>query len=163
MREDRVRVYLCCVSCHLCVRAHHRNCEACAHTSTIALLSAGHQHSHIHMSPTSLVLSDLHTFGHILPDTCTHTVARDCFQSTASVHMHFGIPRPLLVEKSVSLHFLQQMCRLNIFISERLKPKPNIYRWYLNVLKRHELHWNYPSESEAICVWPLILENKTHD
>lgn len=47
VREDGARVYLCCVSCHLCVRAHHTNCEACAHTSSITLLSAGHQHSHI--------------------------------------------------------------------------------------------------------------------
>lgn len=42
VRKDRV--YLCGVSCHLCVRAHHRNCEACVHTSTITLPSAGHQH-----------------------------------------------------------------------------------------------------------------------
>lgn len=45
-REGRVRVYLCCVSCHLCVRAHHRNCEACAHTSTITPLPAERQHPH---------------------------------------------------------------------------------------------------------------------
>lgn len=77
VREDGARVYLCCVSCHLCVRAHHTNCEACAHTSSVTLLSAGHQHSHIDRvskkTPTSLFSLRLaHVWLHFA-HTLTHT------------------------------------------------------------------------------------------
>lgn len=97
---DRVTVYLCCVSCHLCVRTHHRNREACAHTSTITLLSAGHKHSCIHVSkpPTSLFFSDFHTFwlhfalGHM------HTY---CFQSTVCVQ--------------TSVNLISEKLKLNIY------------------------------------------------
>lgn len=76
VREDRVTVCLCCVSCHLCVRAHHRNWEACSHTSTITMLSVGHPTlAHRRLQITAVTL--FRRLAHLwldFPLTYSHTV-----------------------------------------------------------------------------------------
>lgn len=44
-RRNLIR--LCCVSCHLCVRAHRRNGEVRVGASITAQPSAGRKHSHV--------------------------------------------------------------------------------------------------------------------
>lgn len=123
MREDRVRVYLCCVSCHLCVRAHHRNCEACAHTSTITLLSAGHQH----MSPNHQRHSFSQTFGYARHmHTCSST-------QLLSIHGEcIDISEPvasILVYKKICIFaFFTTNLSIEHLHIRRTEPKPNVYQ-----------------------------------
>ena len=113
VREDGARVYLCCVSCHLCVRAHHTNCEACAHTSSITLLSAGHQHSHIDR------VSEKTLFLRLARHRSRSTTCMSISEPTACSLVYWGF---LLVEESVSLG--RQICE---YLSEGLEPKCTVY------------------------------------
>lgn len=47
VRCQNLTLWLCCVSCHLRVRGHQINREACVHTSIITQLSAGHERVHV--------------------------------------------------------------------------------------------------------------------
>lgn len=64
VRAERATICLCCVSCHLCVRAHHRSWEACSHTSTVTMLSVGHPTlTHRHLQITAVTLFP--SLGHL--------------------------------------------------------------------------------------------------